>query len=82
MLPHKGKIILNFRSLEKFKYLYKNCITVMLVQQQDKTTTEGQASVIQLMLRHWSHTEFFIINVKSTLKISHHLHTILLKEGN
>ena len=62
MLPLKGKIILNFQSLQKFKYLYKHCLTVMLVQQQDKTTTEVQASVIQLMLsmRHRSHAEFFI----------------------
>lgn len=37
-------------------------MTIMLVQQHDKTTTEVQASVIQLMLsiRGRSHAEFFI----------------------
>lgn len=62
MLPHKRKKTLDFQNLQKFKYLYKHCMSVMLVQQQDKTTTEVQTSVIQLMLsiRHRSHTEFFI----------------------
>lgn len=40
MVLQKEKVVLNFQSLQKFRYLYKHCMTVMLFQQPDKTTTE------------------------------------------
>lgn len=63
MLHEKGKTILKFQSLQKFKHLYKYYLTVMLVQQQDNTTAAVHAPVMQLMLRvtHKAHKEFFTL---------------------